>query len=383
MKHVLYMHCGSGNHGCEALVRTTSMLLDGPRNVQLWSFSKKEDEKYGTSEQLDYIFPSEEIKRFSPAYFEALFKRKVLRRANATFSVFLKEIFRGNVAISIGGDNYCYPWSARDLIEWNKTIRRYAKKTVLWGCSIDPEAITPEMAQDLAKYDLITARESLTYELLKTINPHTQLVADPAFLLPAENQPLPKEFFEGNTVGINISPMIMDYSADRATVIESYSQLIRYILECTNMNVALIPHVVWDQTDDRVPLRKLYDEYAASGRVCLLDDADAMALKGYISRCRLFIGARTHATIAAYSTCVPTLVVGYSVKSRGIAKDLFGTHEKYVLPVQQIQDSAELNKHFRWMMENEDTIRRHLADIMPEYTEKARSAAGHYTGLFE
>ena len=67
-----------------------------------------------------------------------------------------------------------------------------------------------------------------------------------------------------------------------------------------------------------------------------------MELKGYIARCRFFVGARTHATIAAYSSCVPTLVLGYSVKSRGIARDLFGNEENYVLPVQSLQEPDEL-----------------------------------------
>ena len=39
----------------------------------------------------------------------------------------------------------------------------------------------------------------------------------------------------------------------------------------------------------------------------------------------------------AYSSCVPTLVVGYSVKARGIARDIFGTEDRYVLPVQSLQ----------------------------------------------
>ena len=51
----------------------------------------------------------------------------------------------------------------------------------------------------------------------------------------------------------------------------------------------------------------------------MIQDDNCMVIKGYISRCELFIGARTHATIAAYSTGVPTLVLGYSVKARGIA----------------------------------------------------------------
>lgn len=64
----------------------------------------------------------------------------------------------------------------------------------------------------------------------------------------------------------------------------------------------------------------------------------AAQYKSIISRCDMFIGARTHATIAAYSTCVPTLVIGYSVKSKGIAKDIFGTDEGLVIPVSEITD---------------------------------------------
>lgn len=56
----------------------------------------------------------------------------------------------------------------------------------------------------------------------------------------------------------------------------------------------------------------------------------------------MFIGARTHATIAAYSSLVPTLVVGYSVKARGIARDLFGTEKNYVLPVQLLRKEEDL-----------------------------------------
>ena len=96
-----------------------------------------------------------------------------------------------------------------------------------------------------------------------------------------------------------------------------------------------------------------------------------MELKGYISRCAFFIGARTHATIAAYSTCVPTLVLGYSVKSRGIAKDLFGDYQNYVLPVQDMNNSRELLDSFKWIMKHEIYIRNHLRKVMPDYISKA------------
>lgn len=99
-----------------------------------------------------------------------------------------------------------------------------------------------------------------------------------------------------------------------------------------------------------------------------------MKLKGIISRCRFFIGARTHATIAAYSTGVPTLVVGYSVKARGIARDLFGTEEGYVLPVQQLKESNELTRAFIKLYEKRESIQAHLRTTLPAYIARADDA---------
>lgn len=102
----------------------------------------------------------------------------------------------------------------------------------------------------------------------------------------------------------------------------------------------------------------------------MIEDDSCLVIKGFISKCKLFIGARTHATIAAYSTLVPTVVLGYSVKARGIAKDLFGTEEKYVLPVQKIQSGQELIEAFEWLNEHKEEIRERLSICIPEYKEK-------------
>lgn len=69
---------------------------------------------------------------------------------------------------------------------------------------------------------------------------------------------------------------------------------------------------------------------------------------------------------------MPTLVLGYSVKSRGIARDLFGNEENYVLPVQSLQEPDELTKHFRWLVGHERN-KRSFRKIMPEYISKAYS----------
>lgn len=72
----------------------------------------------------------------------------------------------------------------------------------------------------------------------------------------------------------------------------------------------------------------------------------------------IFIGALIHATIVAYSSSVPTIVVGYSVKAKGIAKDLFGTYENYVLSEKDLKQEDEITEAFKWLMDSEIEVRR-------------------------
>ena len=138
MKKILYMHVGSGNHGCEAIVRTTAKMLGGPKDVRLWSLTKSEDIKYGSAQTVEEIVESEQIDKHSMAYLEAFIRRKIFKNESANKQIFLKKLFKNAVAVSIGGDNYCYEWSAGQAIELDDEIRKWCKYSVLWGCSIDP-----------------------------------------------------------------------------------------------------------------------------------------------------------------------------------------------------------------------------------------------------
>ena len=373
----LYGHGGSENHGCEAIIRTTAHLLRVP--MTLFSSHPEQDKKYGVDklytlqEDSDVFYP-----RGSREWFLSAVQTKLTGKIDLTMrfrkKALLSGVKKGDIFLSVGGDNYCY--AGPELIAaTNRNLRRRGVKAVLWGCSVEPERLKdPAIAADLAGFDLITARETISYEALKKVNPNTVLVADPAFTLERKDLPLPEGWIEGKMIGINASPLILQ-SGDGELVMEAYKNLIRRILEITDCSVALIPHVVCENNDDRVPLKVLYDAFADTGRVILIGDQNCMELKGYIARCRMFIGARTHATIAAYSSCVPTLVLGYSVKSRGIARDLFGTEENYVLPVQQLSDADALARGFDWLLANESTIRRYLEKTIPQYSARAYAAA--------
>lgn len=93
-------------------------------------------------------------------------------------------------------------------------------------------------------------------------------------------------------LGLNISPMIVDNEKTPGITMQNYKALISHILETTDLHIALIPHVVWESNDDRKPIRQLYEAFASTGRVIELPDGSAPELKGYISRCEMFIGAR-------------------------------------------------------------------------------------------
>lgn len=374
MSVILYAHGGSGNHGCEAIVRSTVAMMKG-QDIYIASRKPEEDKKYEIDEIAHVYCEKKSPRKSSVDFWKAYWQLKIRHNYWAMDQLFYKEAFPYledcSVAMSIGGDNYCYA-DVRSYILMHNIYREKNMKTVLWGCSIDPVLVKQnEIRADLKKYSLITARETITYEALKQVNKNTVLVSDPAFSLKTVEKSLPKEFLEGNTVGINISPMIIENESMQGIAYENYRHLIHYILEKTNMHIALIPHVVWNGSDDRIPLKKLYDEFGGQGRVALIEDCNCMELKGYIKRCRFFVGARTHATIAAYSTGVPTLVVGYSVKARGIAKDIFGTEENYVLPVQFLKNNDDLLNSFVWIYDNEKIIRKCLEETMPIYKEKS------------
>lgn len=373
-----YNHGGSANHGCEALVRTINEILEPAEKMTLLSEAPQQDFHYGLNEIVDIQSAIQYMPRLSWSFISAYLH---LKRTGDYFPMdvlpyrkSIKELSSQDLEISVGGDVYCYDDYPK-FIKLHQLITERNCKSVLLGCSLEEKLFSdPAFVEDMKRYDYISARESITYDYLKNAGlTNIGYAPDTAFTLKTEKLPLPEGFIENNTVGINLSPLASGKESKPGIAIANYKVLIQFILEQTDCAVALIPHVVWKGNDDRQILQQLYDEFKDTGRVIMIPDLSCTQLKGYISRCRFFIGARTHATIAAYSTCVPTLVLGYSIKSKGIAKDLFGTDEHYVIPVQDLKEDTDLKEAFQWLWDHEKQIKEHLESIMPEYISKVQT----------
>ena len=377
-------HTGSENRGSEAIVRATAKLLRAGGHTArpvLATFSPSQDIESGVDRVVDLLpyakYPSK-VARYTAGALRRLTRIATIGQSQIQRPLW-SSVRSGDLCLNVGGDTYCYGVPTPSLA-LNQAMRRARIPTVLWCCSIEASAIDSTIRSDLRKYRYIVARERLTYKLMveSGIPPQRVLFGcDPAFHLDTKEAPLPDGFVVKRMVGLNLSDLVMRTDDPSDMTLRSAVRVMDYVLGETEMGVCLVPHVYSAArgTGDIEILSRLHDAYKDTRRVCIVDeDYDCEELKYIISQCRFFIGARTHSTIAAYSTHVPTLVLGYSVKSRGIAIDLFGTDEGYVLPFGSLRHEDDLLNAFKRLVSCEHEILERYVEVLPVYKRTVSGA---------
>lgn len=372
MKYFLFNHVGSLNHGCEAIVRgTVNIISNADSNAEfvLSSFAPETDS--GILEVEKRAFATRPLTAFEKLV--SAFNVKIMNSEEYALKKMYSEMKAQaqdcDICISIGGDTYCYG-DNHGIQVFTRELKKSGKKVVLWGASIGEEDLDDNKLLSLGDFDAIFTRESLTYELLKNknVNKKIFLNPDPAFCMERDDVNLIEGFSKENTLGLNVSPLVEGYNPEITKITVDF---IKYIIENTVLKILLIPHVVEDGNNDYEYMMNFYEKFRETGRIDILpSDLNAKQYKGYIANTRFFIGARTHATIAAYSSGVPTAVLGYSVKSRGLAKDLFG-EERFVLNSRKLTEAQPLIDTFNSLVENEAEIKETLMKKIPLYLRNA------------
>lgn len=124
-------------------------------------------------------------------------------------------------------------------------------------------------------------------------------------------------------VGLNVSGLLLSDKTESTPLLiklkTSYDTYIRgvidWLLTENRYSIYIIPHVGNDGSDY---VRKLYGDQL---NYCEAYD-DPISAKNKISQMDIFIGARMHATVAAFSSGVATIPTAYSRKFAGLYSNL-------------------------------------------------------------
>jgi polysaccharide pyruvyl transferase WcaK-like protein len=401
----LFILAGNGpyeNRGCEAIVRGTTRILreyfSDPQFMCVSFFQDKKQFKKQCEQETDSAITH-------------LQSRSLPDRQGAILSVYKPEIWQGfyqyffkrnafpswiyrdmlpylddSIAVlSIGGDNYSLDYGVpKYFTALDDLILAHKRPLAIWGASVGPFSAKPDyeqyMRDHLKKITRIFARESTTLTYLESIGIVNNVchVADPAFLMEPsepvgieENMPIEK-----GSIGLNLSPLMAKYITGGD--LEQWSRIAASIIsgvgEKTEMPIYLIPHVTIPHSDDFAFLQKVASLIPESKRTIIVVPPvyNAAETKWIIGRMALFAGARTHATIAALSSGVPTLSFSYSIKSGGINRDIFG-HTRYCMNPLDL-DVKTVKEKITSMLDEAPAIRRNLHDCIPGVQRSAQHA---------
>jgi len=312
----------------------------------------------------------------------------------------IRQSLRDTTAgIMTGGDVLSLDYEVPSLVKFVGQAESYMADKhplYLWAASVGPFGSQPDleryMTQHLAKYSGISVRETSSRDYLERLGlRNVKLVADPAFVMVPElwdtTAALPSESGEG-VLGFNISPLIKSFRNNDFDILEMETAVVDFLQDVimrTDLSIMLIPHV--DSIDggewnsDYLYMQRLIKRLSVpsgtvAARISLAPRSmNAVQTKYLISQCRFFIGARTHATIAAWSTLVPTISIAYSVKATGLNADLFGDL-RYVL------ETPKLSRMTLWeslekLRADERSIKALLEQRIPKWQQRARSAMDH------
>lgn len=390
------------NRGCEAIVRGTTRLLReqlGECNFISHYFPRPRC-KDAQLETDPFIFhrPFPLLKRYTFPWAKDLILRRLFNRSSRVehiaqiFDDSLRES-RAKMVLMLGGDNYNMDlYKPKIFFRLNSVALAHKLPVILWGASVGPFSSDPQFerwaAQELQKVSLICARETETLDYLVSIGLERNVVlaSDPAFFLEPVSCELPASIdriLKEGCIGLNLSPLLRHFLQDGGESLSRWVQVaadvLQGILQLVSAPVLLIPHVTSGHNDinrdDYLFLQRIAQLVGESDRIFVLGaDLNAAQTKWVIGQTRIFAGARTHSTLAAISSGVPTICVGYSIKARGIAKDVYGNIDWLVDSKELVDDPGILAARLLSLWRCENDVRSHLADVLPIFRDRARKA---------
>ncbi|MBS9392774.1 MAG: hypothetical protein HEQ29_06355 [Dolichospermum sp. LBC05a] len=401
-----FLMVGNGtyqNRGCEAIVRGTAEILRS-------AFGEDIKFNIGIYDTLGYLpdqirlekdisiksFPLKwAAQRWSREWFELQFNKHLGSNFPSIHSTLKPYLKKSVCALEIGGDTYSLdygiPWH---YVNMDRYLQKHHLPLILWGASVGPfdknQEFASVMFENLRSFDAIFVRETISRDYLakNNVQGNVYVMADPAFVMPSE-KPIEDQIgfdIPKDAIGLNFSPLIAKYFLNKQVPIWEMKEndlkpwinfcveIVIKLAEKTNRDIILIPHVEnkFVHGNDVQFLKKIAQLAATQCKqniFCLSGQLSASEIKWVISQCFVFAGARTHSTIAALSSEIPTLSIGYSVKAQGINQDIFGCQDFCINSKTLTQDL--FIERMMDLISQESHIRKVLKENIPKMRSKA------------
>jgi colanic acid/amylovoran biosynthesis protein len=366
----------NGNLGCVALSYTSMYLVDCVMResniayrLYLTDAQNKKSGEYFI-EINDRKIPYTQISHFKSIDLKDLIKSVIKFKELITS---LKVFRKADYILDIGqGDSFSDIYGERrfNLINLvHREARLFDTTNSILPQTIGPfkdSGIKKKAYKAIKQANLVMTRDKKSYDYVTTHVPEQKAVKeyiDVAFFLPYKKMEFEKENIH---VGLNISALLWHggYTGDNQFgLITDYQlvvrQIIDYFLSQPNVKLHLVSHVVSAERmveNDYAVAFDLTKEYNSPNLVLAPFFLSPIDAKDYISGLDFFMGARMHATIAAFSSGVPVVPMAYSRKFNGLFVDTLGYEHIVDLKVDSESDSFDKVQDFykhRQMLKSE------------------------------
>ncbi len=297
-----------------------------------------------------------------------------------------------DVVIVSGGDNFSSDYGSPEVhLRPLRHAQKHGVPVVFLAQSIGPfreQGHRNVFLPVARKAELITVRERISYDYvtqdLKLDPSRIEITADPAFLLPPASAEQVRQFFNYYGVAedrpktaIAVSQGICGFVGMQADGhFARLCQLIERLLQNPEQQILLVPHVE-DSADnnDLLLANRLLRHFKFDRRIFITGlDHSASEFKGIIAACDMLVAERMHAAIAALSSGVCCVVIGYSIKGSGIMGDLLGSdpvREGLVIPLKDFIENDSSLELIQSAWQRREQIGRQLKGVLPAFKARA------------
>ncbi|MBN2602826.1 MAG: polysaccharide pyruvyl transferase family protein [Candidatus Thermoplasmatota archaeon] len=221
--------------------------------------------------------------------------------------------------------------------------------------------------------DLVLCREKESKLELEKIRIKKMLsvIPDTGLAMPVDQSIAPRYLSTTRkTIGISVSHQMHRQLKKRG------DQYLAALIEVCNQfsdeySILLIPNEIDISDENDISFcEKIADRVNKKDSVKILDCSKMQApqLKGIISNCHIMIASRYHSVVAALSSNVPTVVIGWHVKYMELLS-LYG-QEEFLLPEEKIDDQLFLLEKVQLLLRNKDKVKDALIEKNVEIIKK-------------